>query len=363
VRHFYDGILVTAWTIPTVRANPVPRATLPGYYDTAGAPVLTLGNRIYAGYGRVLFFSALGDPTTWAPATSGKPGAGFIELGSNWGSDEKILALDVYQGNLAVFLRDTIQIWRPDPDPTKFQLLQVLPNIGTMAPRSVQAFSDADVFFLADSGLRSLRARDSSSNATTTDIGTPIDVLLRDLQAQKPEDARKARGLLEPVNGRYWLSIGDEIYVFSYFPGSKVSAWSRLLPGWPVQELEAIGNVVLARSGDTIYVYDGTGEDYGDDYLCEVVMPMLDGGNPATEKALHGMDAVARGAWMIELGTDPARPDARELVATVSQATYSQQRLAVDGYGSHFGIRMTHRGAGPASFASIMLHFDKGETT
>jgi hypothetical protein len=366
VRHFFNGTMVASWTPPAARAMPDAVATALralGYHGTIGSPVLTLGNRIYAGYGRVLFGSALGDPTMWTPGDTARPGALFIELSSNWGTDEKILGLEVYQGNLAVFMRDTIQIWRPDPDPKAFQLLQVLPNIGTMAPRSVIAFSDADVFFLADSGLRSLRARDSSSNATTSDIGTPIDPLLRDLQAAKPEPAGKARGQIEPANGRYWLAIDDEIYAFSYFPTAKVSAWTRLLPGFPVDEMEVIGNMMLLRSGNAIYAYEGTGGAYGADYDCTVVLPMLDGDSPATKKQLQGLDAVVRNVWAVELGTDPAQPDTRELVATIHQPTYAMERLAVDGYGSHFGFRLVHRAAGAAGVASIMLHFDKGETT
>jgi hypothetical protein len=363
VFHFYDGTVVPEWTPQAAkttytRATPLPGS---GYYDTNGAPVLTLGNRIYAGYGRVLFFSALGDPLTWTPGNAQKPGAGFIELSSNWGSDEKILALEVYQGNLAVYLRDTIQIWRIDADPTKFQLMQVLPNIGTMAPRSVAPFSDTDVFFLSDSGLRSLRARTTTDSATTSDIGTPIDALLRQLQSAKPDAARGARAVIEPANGRYWLSIDNEIYVFSFFPGAKVSAWSRLLPGWPVKEMEVIGNVVLLRSGDTIYAYDGTGDLYGNDYTCEVVLPMLDAESPSTFKQLNGMDAVVEGTWAFELGTDPAAPAQRELIATFAQVTYGMQRLAVAGYGTHFGVRATHRGDGRAAFASLMLMFDRGE--
>jgi hypothetical protein len=323
--------------------------------------VLTLGNRMYAGFGRILFMSALGHPDFWTPADATKPGAAFIELSNQSGTAEDIVGLAVYQGNLAVFMRDTIQIWRVDPDPKAFQLLQVMPNIGSFAPRSIMPFSDTDAFFLSDSGLRSLRARDSSNNAVTSDIGTPIDRLLRELSKAKPLAAERAQSVIEPDSGRYWLSIDNEIYVFTFFPGAKVSAWTRILPGRAVEHLEQMGDVILMRSGNVIYVYDTGADVFGSDYTCDVVLPMLDANLPAAAKTLHGIDVVCEGTWRIDLGTDPANPGAREVVATVARPTYGMERLAVAGYGTHFGVRMTHQGAGPATLASVLLHFERGE--
>jgi hypothetical protein len=128
-----------------------------------------------------------------------------------------------------------------------------------------------------------------------------------------------------------------------------------------VQEMEVLGDVILARSGDMIFIYDTAGETYGSDYACEVVLPMLDAKQPSAAKNLQGVDIVCYGTWAMEIGTDPARPDVRELVATISQPSYGMERLACTGYGTHFGVRLKHQADGPALLASVLLHFERGE--
>jgi hypothetical protein len=365
IHHYYDGVLVPSWVAPTTAAQdslPASRFASPRAITlTRGSPVLTLGNRMYAGYGRILFLSSLGHPDKWTPADATFPGAGIIELSNQSGTGEDIVGLAVYQGNLAVFMRDTIQIWRVDPDPTKFQLLQVLSNIGAIAPRSIMSFGDSDVFFLSDTGLRSLRARDSSNNAVTSDIGTPIDLLLHGMREAFPNETHNARAIIEPDSGRYWVSIEKQIFVFTFFPGSKVSAWTRLLSSVAFTDMETLGDIAILRSGDILYTYDNSAGAYGSDYLCEVTLPMLDAGDPSTFKQLEGFDTVCYGAWAVRLGTDPANPDNRELIATIDKPSYGLERIAVTGYGTHFGVNLKHQGAGAAMLASLLLHFARGE--
>jgi hypothetical protein len=79
-----------------------------------------------------------------------------------------------------------------DPDPLQNVEKQVLENIGTFAPKSVVPFGDIDVFFLSDSGIRSLRARDSSNQAGMSDVGTPIDEYLLDYLSTLTEERRRS---------------------------------------------------------------------------------------------------------------------------------------------------------------------------
>ena len=53
---------------------------------------------------------------------------------------------------------------------------------------------------------------------------------------QSAEDVQNAIGVIEPRDGRFWLAIGDTIFVFSYFPAAKVSAWTIYKPGFKVEE-------------------------------------------------------------------------------------------------------------------------------
>src|SRR5690606_24389360 len=141
-----------------------------------------------------------------------------------------------------------------DPDPDLIRLSQVLRNTATVAPRSVTEFGDADLFYLAPSGLRSLRARDSSHRASTTDLGVPVHPLIRaKLEVMSDVGRRGVIGLLHPADDRFWLIFPDgEIFVFSFFPNAKVSAWTTYVTGFVIDGATTFGNRVYLRSGDTI---------------------------------------------------------------------------------------------------------------
>lgn len=355
VRHWYDGTIVADWTPPVETGVP---STAPVY-----APLLTLAQKLYAGAGNTLFFSAVDDATIWTPGVPSAQGQGFKDLTNAASGSERLVSLASYQGRVAVFTRRSVQIHAVDPDPDNYRLLQTLLNLGTMAPRSVVNFGDSDVFFLADTGVRSLRARDSSNNASVSDIGTPVDDIVNEAVRNLPLLGREAVSVIEPVSGRYWLALGRTIFVFSYYPNGKVAAWSTYSLGFAPVAFATVGNRVYVRGDDGgLYVYGGaSGQDYGDDYRCTVEPALLDGGKPATFKRVQGFDLSCQGSWRVWLGTDPSRIDARDHIGDVDRPTWGMERWAANGYGTHFSIRLTHQGAGPAKVNSLAVHYDEGE--
>jgi len=320
----------------------------------------TYKSKVYSTSGSLLHFSALNDPTN---STDGV-GAGFISMNNQDGGAENLVSMETYLDRLAIFARRTIQLWNMDPDPASNVQEQILRNTGTVAPASVVQFGDSDVIYLSDSGIRSLRARDASSAAAVTDIGTPIDALVID-EMQQVGDAvvADAFGTVEPVDGRYWLAVGNKIFVHSNYPSSQISAWATYEPGFTVDAIGLSGNKVIIRSGNVIYTYGGlTGTQYGDDYDVIAELPFLDAGNPATTKRLYSMDAVVEGEWRVFIGMDTSAPDAKDQVGIIDQPTFALGRLAAAGYGTHFGVRLVHRAAGKAKIGNLLLHYDSDET-
>src|SRR3546814_16166813 len=84
---------------------------------------------------------------------------------------KEIVGVQEYQGQLASFSRNSIQIWTMDPDPDLNVLTQRLQKTGTFAGKSALSYGALDVFYLHSSGVRSLRARDSSHAAYVHDVG------------------------------------------------------------------------------------------------------------------------------------------------------------------------------------------------
>lgn len=199
----------------------------------------TFGNKVYGLGGSTAYFSALSLPVIFNDPNAA--GNGFISMGNYFSTPENLAAIAPYQGKLIFAFRRLVQIWTVDPDPANYALNQSLPNIGTIAPLSVQPVGDMDVYMLADNGVRSVRVRDASNNAIIADIGTPIDAIIQPLLAVLT-DAQKslACGAVDPASNRYWVYIpkpdgsAGNIFTFSYFPSSQIAAWGSYSPTYQV---------------------------------------------------------------------------------------------------------------------------------
>ena len=355
---------------PTNPAAPTNLPYLPGDYVT------THGSKEYSLSGSTMYFSAINAPTKWKdPETN--IGAGFIDMAAQSSDSEELMAIAKYQNYLAIFAYSTIQVWYTDPDPDLNKLSQVLNNTGTRSPRSVCQFGDNDVYYLDESGIRSLKARDSSNSASTADVGVLIDTLvIAKLQTMTYGERLKCFGLIEPTDGRFWLTMGDVIFVFSYFAGAKVSAWSTYIPSTPGTEVPPTGDSppdipfridealvfrrrVYVRSGDEIYCYSG--EDAKPQYdTIEAYMqtPYLDASIPAKEKSFHGWDAALRGVWQVSASFDPTHLEAVELLGVVGETTFPHNRMSFNAQSTHVSLRFATRSAEAAKVGSGLIHFN-----
>lgn len=326
-----------------------------------GEFVKTIGSKVYSTSGPNMHFSGIKIPTGW---TTDNVGAGFIDMSSEASGSEQLIALAKYQNSVAVFAETVIQIWYVDPDPTLNKQSQVLNNTGTGSPKSVTQFGDNDLFYLNESGLRSLRARDASNAASTTDIGSPVDPLITAVLSNMSADARQnIIGLIEPRDGRFWLIMGDRIFVFSFFSGASVSAWSEYLPGFTVDEAVVFGRRVYLRSGDTIYVYGGLGNDLTyDDTEAVAQIPYLDADKPWKPKELNGIDVAAQGEWKIFTAMNPNNLEAQDAIGTIcdviADTTFNQGRIPAQGKSTHFSLIFKSQGTGYAKIGSCVIHFE-----
>ena len=150
----------------------------------------TYKEKMYGVSGRLLNFSAVGDPTVWndpSPDALGNiahNGSGFIDISSNDADSFDLYGMEVYYDKMAIFSKLSAQLWFLDPDPSLNQYFQTLRDAGTIAPTSVRQYVANDVYFLGTHGIRSLRARDLTTTAAVADVGSPIDQAVQDQIAQ-----------------------------------------------------------------------------------------------------------------------------------------------------------------------------------
>lgn len=320
--------------------------------------VKTHKRKLYAGAGSILHFPKVNDPLSWNVDTDA--GAGFLNASTHDGGSETVLSLESYQGRLAVFSRHAIQLWTMQNDDDLNNLDQVLRNTGTRSPRSTQEFAGNDVFYLDDAGIRSLRARDASNNAFGSGVGGPINALVRDWMRDgaTPQEVVNARSVVEPQEARFWMSIGERIYVYSYFPETQVAAWSWYEPGFVVDDFAVAANRVYVRANNRLYLYGGeSGDEYGSDYEVEVEFPFTTAKKPGTFKSFTGMDMAATGSWSCQWRIDPNDLDQLVQMGTNEGVTFPEADWDGVGIATHIAPIMRHQGTGAASISQIALYY------
>lgn len=327
-----------------------------------GTFVKTVGSQMRSVSGPNLHSSGIQEPTRW---TTDVIGAGFIDLSSESSGFEELTSIERYQEFVVAFAERGIQIWFVDPDPTLARITQVLSNTGTSAPHSVTQFGDADVFYLDESGLRSLRARSSINIASTTDIGVPVDALITELlHGMSDAERQSIYGLIEPQSGRFWLIMKSTVFVFSFFQGVQISAWSTYETTDPDGNLFEVEYAtvhrrrVYLRSGDTIYCYGGiaTGQQY-DDAEAEVWLPYFDAERPTAKKSWAGIDVACVGEWNVFAAMQPTDLEAEDFVGKVFGTTYNLDQIPFSHHSTHVSLRFRSVGTAPHRLASLVVHY------
>jgi len=335
-------------------------------FGAAGKPVgdtvdvIAFSQKMYAAAGKLLFYSEIDNPKVWH--TDGN-GAGFLNMATEIGG-QNLTGVSVYSSSLAVFDRSMVQVWAVRADDAMNVRLQILRNSGALAPKSIVPYGGTDVYYLSDSGIRSVRARDVSvDSASIADVGTPIDTLVREtVVAATTDTLKKSFGVIEPVDGRYLLAIGNTVYVFSFFPGAKVSAWSTWeLPGH-ISGMVVVEDRLYVRIGDDIYLYGGdSGSEYDTDLEVVVTTPFLTAGKPATRKNITALDIAGKGTWGIEILTDPSDETLVVDGGKLEGVTYPQIPVQVATESTHFAIRLTSI-EGPVALFNMAVHYEEQES-
>lgn len=346
----------------TVTINTTEIFTLTGASAGTGTTVITFKSKLYSTATSNLYFCALNAPTQWVSGTD----YGFINMASQTGGQETLTATAEYQGLMAIFSSNQIRIWSISEDSNDNVFVQTLQNIGTVAPDSVISYGNNDVFFLAASGIRSIKSRDGTNTGYVSDVGTSIDQHVTEYLATLTEDQiAAATAIIEPVDGRYWLAVGTRIYVFSYFPSKKISAWSFYDLDITITHFAKVGNRVYARGVDEsnnhgLYLYGGTNNDEypaEDESPVVIELPYISANAPASFKELTGFDLIATNNWEVEILPNPADDTVKVSQGIAAGITYGEPRFGITGVGSLFGITLTCAAAGRATFSALAMHY------
>lgn len=333
-----------------------------GTPDPIGTLAFAYKSKVYSPGGSLMNFSGVLHPEAWQRSSNTIPGAGFINVASQDGGSASITGVEIYEGNMAIFGELSVQVWNMSDDPASNALVQNLRNTGTRSPRSVKSYGSLDVFYLATSGIRSLRARTATSVAFASDMGSPIDQFVQ-AQVKTLSDAKIANAVseIEPLDERYWLAVDGRLYVFSYFPSAEISAWGYVEPGFTVDDLARTRDQFFVRSGDTIYLYGGSdGQQYpgANEQIVLVETPFFDKQAVSTKASLEGFDFGATNTWDIWIATDPTNDQLLLGAGTVTGTTFRGEDFPIEDVTTHVAFRMQCSRAGNAKITNVSFGYE-----
>jgi len=329
-------------------------------------------------------FAAPQTADTWCTLTAdvARTGRGFINLSLTDAASESLRSIEVYYDKLAIFSTQATQIWAVAADPAQNAFDQLLRGSGTSAARSPLQYGSGDVLYLDPSGVRSLKAKDSSNSASVSDIGSPMDPHIQQMKINYGQaQLDKAIALLEPSVGRFWMVFPDEILVLSYFPGPKITAWSTFtlpeLGGSDITYAATCGGRIFLRdSANRIWTYGAVDPaDVANNYNnchVDIRLPYLDGKKPGHKKTFQAVDATvngltpatapeATGAWRIAISYDFNNPEQEETIGTITQSTWNIGANELQGYDSHYSLRFYNDDAFPATLSNVAVHYNMAD--
>lgn len=334
-----------------------------GTPDPVGRIALAFKSKMYSPGGSLLNFSGVNRPDVWNRDHKTVPGAGFINVATQDGGSSEITGLEIYEGSLAILTKLAIQIWSISDDPASNALTQNLRKTGTQAARSVKSLGSLDVFYLARSGIRSLKARAGTSVAYASDVGSAIDPFIQaHLKTLDDDTVAEAVAEIEPRDERYWLAVDDRLYVYSVFPSAEISAWSYVEPGFAVSDMACSSDKFYVRSGDTVYLYGGSGGDTYpgvDEQTVEADLHFLTAQSPGTDKVWKSLGIGCLGTWTVEVLLDPSNDLLITGDGTVSNTNYQNRRFQLTGTSSHIGFRFKCSAAGDARISNLLVRYEE----
>ncbi len=338
--------------------------TATGSASGTGSYAFVHKQRIFSPANSLLQYCKLGDAADWDDSAA-ESGSGFVNMSNESEGTQRLICAAQYGTYAAIFSSQNIRLYALDTTVSNFKYYQTLDNTGTLAPRSVGAYGNSEVFYLHSTGVRSLRALDSLNVTSVNDIGTTVDTYIQEhTRTLSQGTVSDAVYVIDPIDGRYWLAIGDKIFVLSYFPSSKINAWTVYEPGFSVTDFAKTNSRIYARAGDAVYLYGGeTGDVYPEEgeQIVEINLPFLSSSKPAHFKGYCGFDIASQNVWEVSALVDPNDADKEVAIGTLYGSTYSGPavKMALAGNQTHIAPRLICRKAGYASISSLAIHYDE----
>jgi hypothetical protein len=304
--------------------------------------------------GTTVPFCKTGDPRDWTSASD----AGFLPVGLYSSGSAQATALAPFRkSSIAVLFSDNAQVWFVDPDPALHEFTDPIASVGTIYHRGAAPVQQ-DTYFLAQNGFRSMSFSTLSDNLQDSDVGSPIDALVR----AEITAADDPIGLYYPKLGQFWEINGSTVWAFSFSRTSKLSAWSRFTLPFAIDDAAVLNQELYLRSGDDVYkVSEAVFKDGASSVpLVDVQMFYQDGKAPGVLKMFTGAEFIGSGEATVSFRFFDENGAERESLAYEYPAISEPGGMhTVELLATRIAPHIQHQADEAFELSSAMLHFEK----
>ena len=263
-------------------------------------------------------YSATEDPTNWSKVkdSSGLLGipAGLEAMGN-----EHVVAVTSYRGFLAVFMQNSIQLWKTHPNPGLIELDTTVDNAFIEYQNSMAPINE-DVFYLNSSGIHSIGQKLYTDTMGTSDVGSPIGDLVK--SALNTYSSAEPKAIFYPGENQYIIVIGKDMFVFTHSKSVDLKAWTRYTIPDTVLDIVSYRNYLFIRGIDSTistpneFVYSFNPSSYQDTWLTDTFTPISveilssynSLGQAGTWKQVYGSDVMFEGTANLQHRWDSRSP-------------------------------------------------------
>jgi hypothetical protein len=347
ILHFYDGLQITDTNCPNSKSAVVHDSKIYAIdVDAAGS-----------GYVK---YSATGDPTDWSKIRDASGTLG-IPVGQET-PDEELIAVFSFRDKLMVFMENSIQLWKTDPDPTLIELDTVIQNANLKYRRSM-GNAGTDVYYLNEVTFESLGQKLYTDTLQSNDIGAAIQPIVSaqiDLMASTYEPIAV---YLSGFN-QYVCAIADQIYVYSFSESSKLAAWSRYTMPENVDGIATYRNYLYIRCNDHIFSFNpssfedtlSTGSTSNINVEIESSFQTLK--SSGIWKQIFGADILVEGSANVQYKYDARTPSSFTAAQAISGDSRPGLLLPVELMTTEVGFKITQAANSNLLFNGITFYYN-----
>ena len=259
-------------------------------------------------------YSATENPTNWSKV---KDASGLLGIpaGLEAMGNEHAVAVTSYRGFLAVFMQNSIQLWKTHPNPGLIELDTTVDNAFVESLNSLAPINE-DVYYLNSTGIHSVGQKVYTDTMATSDVGSPISDLVKD--SLSTYSTSEPLALFFPGENQYILAIGKDMFIFTHSSKAGLNAWTRYVLPESVTGITKYRNYLFIRTitdagAENLFSFnpssyqDATASSTSDIDV-EILSSFNSLGQAGTWKQIYGSDVMFEGTANLQHRWDSRSP-------------------------------------------------------